>query len=289
MCNAWNHSANCTCGWGGSGHLGRRPPAETAPTVPSLGYRLNSYTNPNAKCPVCGKQVFFYHSPEGGRVFFDSLGPPWPKHPCTHNDSNRISLPFGTDSLSSDKHKNQQIQFPWQREEWAPFLCSDIAQIPPDYKCSRLAGTWDTKMINLYAKPPQRLSAAAAYQVRRIDAMTFEVSTIKVRPNHQVEEIRFRAYLRLDAYAFASKDQSNASKRISSKSKKKIHMELSNSTSENSASRPPPSNSATAPQKRAKKNGKRTGSKYSRRSPRKATAFEVAFFKAYADKDESKK
>jgi hypothetical protein len=42
-----------------------------------------SYLNPNARCPVCGASVFFYQSPYGGRVFFDELGPPWPKHPCT--------------------------------------------------------------------------------------------------------------------------------------------------------------------------------------------------------------
>ncbi len=44
-----------------------------------------SYVNPNARCPVCGCAVYFYQSPYGGRVFFDELGPPWPKHPCTDN------------------------------------------------------------------------------------------------------------------------------------------------------------------------------------------------------------
>ncbi|MES0098119.1 hypothetical protein [Mesorhizobium sp. M0019] len=44
-----------------------------------------SYVNPNAHCPVCGKQVFYYQCPHGGRVFFDNLGWPWPKHGCTDN------------------------------------------------------------------------------------------------------------------------------------------------------------------------------------------------------------
>src|SRR5208282_1597883 len=44
-----------------------------------------SYINPNARCPVCGASVYFYQSPYGGSVFFDELGPPWPKHPCTDN------------------------------------------------------------------------------------------------------------------------------------------------------------------------------------------------------------
>jgi hypothetical protein len=38
---------------------------------------------PNADCPVCGRPVFFYQNSFGSRVFFDELGPPWPKHPCT--------------------------------------------------------------------------------------------------------------------------------------------------------------------------------------------------------------
>lgn len=87
-CNAWNHSSNCSCGWGGGNGYGgnggvrifdgfvwrldRRPTAD-------------SFVNPNAICPVCGARVYFYQSPFGGRVFFDHLGPPWPKHPCTDN------------------------------------------------------------------------------------------------------------------------------------------------------------------------------------------------------------
>ena len=42
-----------------------------------------SWVNPNASCPVCGCAVYFYQSPYGGSVYFDELGPPWPKHACT--------------------------------------------------------------------------------------------------------------------------------------------------------------------------------------------------------------
>lgn len=44
-----------------------------------------AYTVPNAFCPVCGAQVFFYANASGSRVFFDDLGWPWPKHGCTDN------------------------------------------------------------------------------------------------------------------------------------------------------------------------------------------------------------
>ncbi len=32
---------------------------------------------------MCQSNVFFYKSEHGGRVFFDDVGWPWPKHPCT--------------------------------------------------------------------------------------------------------------------------------------------------------------------------------------------------------------
>lgn len=51
--------------------------------------RLACYVNPNARCPVCDQPVFFYANAAGSRVFFDDLGPPWPKHPCTDR---RVSM-----------------------------------------------------------------------------------------------------------------------------------------------------------------------------------------------------
>jgi hypothetical protein len=92
MCNAWNHPPDCDCGWGGDGHFGgggggnsifRSSYAGQVFEFPFVTFP--SYVNPNARCPVCGAAVYFYQSPDGGRVFFDELGPPWPKHPCTDN------------------------------------------------------------------------------------------------------------------------------------------------------------------------------------------------------------
>lgn len=46
-----------------------------------------SGVDPNARCPACGALVFFYWNEFGSRVYFDALGPPWPKHPCTDHES----------------------------------------------------------------------------------------------------------------------------------------------------------------------------------------------------------
>lgn len=97
-CNAWNHPSDCNCGWGGdTGGRGYHVSlagvqlADGQLWNTSLRPKLDSYVDPNALCPVCGAKVFFYQSEAGGRVFFDKLGPPWPKHPCT--DSSYYKAP----------------------------------------------------------------------------------------------------------------------------------------------------------------------------------------------------
>lgn len=79
-CNGNNHGPDCNCGWGGVFY-----PAIDRLFEQALVHwsQKESYTVPNARCPVCKASVFFYAASNGGRVFFDELGPPWPKHPCT--------------------------------------------------------------------------------------------------------------------------------------------------------------------------------------------------------------
>lgn len=66
-------------------------PRSAAPAPSTNDGRRANFTIPNAACPVCGARVFFYQNEHGSRVFFDSLGPPWPKHPCT--DQEQLRLP----------------------------------------------------------------------------------------------------------------------------------------------------------------------------------------------------
>lgn len=54
----------------------------------SLQKLIKSSTTPNVACPVCGKPVFYYQNEHNSRVFFDQLGPPWPKHACTDRSAN---------------------------------------------------------------------------------------------------------------------------------------------------------------------------------------------------------
>lgn len=54
--------------------------------------RQGCFVNPNARCPVCNVPVFFYVNSFGSRVYFDDLGPPWPKHPCTDNPKTAVTI-----------------------------------------------------------------------------------------------------------------------------------------------------------------------------------------------------
>jgi hypothetical protein len=101
-----NHYPWCTCGWciGGGNRNGGS--TSVAPEIKIIrpvysdyekrqatqtlkGFGATSYSrcfvNPNASCPVCGQSVYFYANEHGSRVFFDELGKPWAKHPCTDN------------------------------------------------------------------------------------------------------------------------------------------------------------------------------------------------------------
>ncbi len=62
---------------------------------------------PNADCPVCGTPVFFYQNAAGSRVFFDELGPPWPKHPCTDHTAPSREEPATPVVVNADSLRTQ--------------------------------------------------------------------------------------------------------------------------------------------------------------------------------------
>ena len=44
--------------------------------------------SPQIRCPFCNEPVFYCKLPNEGSAYFDSVGHPWPKHPCTDKSSN---------------------------------------------------------------------------------------------------------------------------------------------------------------------------------------------------------
>lgn len=99
MCNAWNHPASCTCGFGGEGHLGRRGPGmyttASSSTGPAQSWSLydsgQRLTYPTS-CWWCRDAVYFFRDENGGCALFDSLGPPWPLHSCWEDHTRRSQI-----------------------------------------------------------------------------------------------------------------------------------------------------------------------------------------------------
>lgn len=133
-CNAWNHPSNCNCGWGGDtgggGGSNFRALQVANGKIWSVDSRPNydSFVVPNAICPVCGCEVFFYQSPFGGRVFFDSLGPPWPKHPCTDQSRSLNTNVRSIDRVYGIKRapSTPAVRPLFKRSEWRPLEFESI-------------------------------------------------------------------------------------------------------------------------------------------------------------------
>jgi hypothetical protein len=77
----YNHYDTCTCGWCLKRRAAVSSPLEVPP--PDFVRRVVESRAYAMTCPQCGQSpIFFYRAENGGRAFFDSLGIPWPKHPC---------------------------------------------------------------------------------------------------------------------------------------------------------------------------------------------------------------
>jgi len=179
MCNAWNHPPGCNCGWGGVwyGSYGSGASDESSwlfnrsPPPRKLGFQLGTqnrlsggYTNPNARCPVCNEPVFYYESPYGGRVFFDSLGPPWPKHPCTSSDQG------GSVRYSSKKSS-------WQEENWLPLTEVSINRKNSDQLIYTITGKEKWKNFQFYFLAHE-IVMAEIVRFRKHDSGQFEFSIL---------------------------------------------------------------------------------------------------------------
>lgn len=88
-CNGWNHPPDCTCDFRGGhtssgGTLGGSMDAGGWEPRTSLQWRTLSSSDEFAhptRCPMCGAVVYFIRH-NGGSVWLDDLGAPWPKHAC---------------------------------------------------------------------------------------------------------------------------------------------------------------------------------------------------------------
>lgn len=118
-CNGHNHPKGCTCNFRG-GHPNSQPPAWRGWGRSAARHYVSG---PNASCPECKAPVYFIPGPKGGGTFFDCIGPPWTKHPCTNNP--KPYSPFNKKGLP--KLRNRHSEF--ERDGWLPFVIRNIEQL----------------------------------------------------------------------------------------------------------------------------------------------------------------
>ena len=191
-CNGNNHGPSCQCGWGGVFHgLGLT-------TEKSLWQRKESYTNPNAKCPRCRASVYFYQSPYGGKVFFDAMGPPWPKHPCSDSLNSPINDHEikGLSKTIGLKDVNRHQPLVALEPEWFHIFCSNIQTVDSD-------PTVTVFFLGDQGQEKQLFSRIRRDQVdvlwpillkRSVDRKYYEISTLKAK-ELVPSELRSKAFL----------------------------------------------------------------------------------------------
>jgi hypothetical protein len=89
--------------------------------------------------------VFFYQSADGGRVFFDELGPPWPKHRCTDHRSIPKQISHGA---ISSRLADRKSTYEWQISGWNPFFISAVSRI--DKFMLKIDGEFEEEQISIY-------------------------------------------------------------------------------------------------------------------------------------------
>jgi hypothetical protein len=124
-----------------SNNYGRSATPEPESLSPAMARQIwRSFVNPNARCPVCRAPVYYYESKNGGRVFFDQLGWPWPKHGCTDRPTWR--WPADTGFRLKEEDVQEPINPPiWRREGWVPVAKFEWSTGLPNTKSkNRLTG-----------------------------------------------------------------------------------------------------------------------------------------------------
>jgi hypothetical protein len=173
-CNGHNHPPDCSCafrgGWSGFNTFDPlRRLLGNEPRPRQLGFQhgtasplAGGFTQPEAKCPVCGDLVYFYQSPYGGRVFFDDLGPPWPKHPCTDRSTN---------SRQTNSHT------PWHLNQWLPLTRASIEEISPVKGIYKISGVTSERQHSFFFRA-EGIVMAEIVRIRKVGRGKFSLSIL---------------------------------------------------------------------------------------------------------------
>lgn len=196
MCNAWNHSPDCTCGWGGEGHKGKKTlnlnDSYSILSVSKFKFEKSnpiSYTNPNALCPICNKKVFFFKSENGGCAYFDELGPPWPKHPCMDQiKMNSVKVKFynifNLDPKVKKNHFNSLVKIEniSLLEKWETIL--------NNYKLLTFSNLITREQILCFAKIDEIFLLNSIFNLKEIEKSKIEIECLNIDENNNLSNFK---------------------------------------------------------------------------------------------------
>lgn len=140
-----------------------------------LIHSYSYYVNPHARCPVCARPVFYYENNNGSRVYFDSLGPPWPKHLCTDNKFKANNSEFS--KKGEEKYKKYEVTI----GNWNSFPIYSITLLD-EYRSLyySINGYFMNKYFSIIITPSKKikLNNKSPFFIRKIDSNVYEISTI---------------------------------------------------------------------------------------------------------------
>ncbi len=122
----YNHYSWCSCGWcvnKNRGYVKDRVYKYEDKGNSSDFSKVETYesfTIPNVRCKCCGKEIYFYQSPYGGKVFFNELGHPWEKHCCEKKccAKEKETIPYDELEIRTIT-KNKPS---WEKDGWFPAI-----------------------------------------------------------------------------------------------------------------------------------------------------------------------
>lgn len=173
---------------------------------PDYDSYFSCFVNPNAKCPKCDATVFYYESENGSKVYFDELGVPWTKHPCTDKANQAVSKTL----------KNRNSSFNWQKNKWQPFLFLDSHKADAYY--TEIVGGVNGERLFLYIRKfeiSDDFLQIFPIQVRCVDKHTYEFSTFSLNEIVDDYEVVEQKYIAFDSLRIARQEYSKGKRKIS--------------------------------------------------------------------------
>jgi hypothetical protein len=145
----------------------------------------DAFLNPNAVCPVCGEPVYFYLSPHGGRIFFDELGVPWPKHPCTDNSTSLIVGPIPSTLRFKANALAGEVQAACLAASWRPLAPTAIS-LSGEYDLLALPKSDHLPRNRLFVPAGWIGDAPSFWRWSDKDPTMIEISCVRVDANGEV-------------------------------------------------------------------------------------------------------